>query len=116
MTDKNDNSSVSMCQAALHERAAKPTKKHKSANRPEQKCPFHVCRLSDIARERHEMSVEHFQRFAAECEAMADGTRNPKDKELWMRLAQRWLKCAALMEQDEADLRARRRKDRATIH
>jgi hypothetical protein len=62
------------------------------------------------------MSVEHFQRFAAECEAMANGTRNPKDKELWMRLAQRWLKCASLMEQDEADLRARRRKDRETIH
>ena len=62
------------------------------------------------------MSVEHFQRFAAECEAMADGTRNPNDKELWTRLAQRWLRCAALMEQDEADVRARRRKNRETIH
>jgi hypothetical protein len=62
------------------------------------------------------MSVENFQRFAAECEAIAHGTRNPKDKEVWMGLARRWLRCAALMEQDEADARARRRKDRATIH
>jgi hypothetical protein len=115
MTDKNDNSSGCICQAGFCA-GALAIKKTQSANGPEQKSPFHVCRLSDIARERHEMSVEHFQRFAAECEAMADGTRNPKDKELWMRLAQRWLKCAALMEQDEADLRARRRKDRATIH
>jgi hypothetical protein len=62
------------------------------------------------------MSVEHFHRFAAECEAMAEGTRNPKDKELWMGLAQRWLRCAALVEQEESDLRARRRRNRETIH
>lgn len=62
------------------------------------------------------MSVQHFERFAAECEAMANGTRNPKDKEVWMRLAQRWLRCAVLMEQEEADVRARRRKDRETVH
>jgi hypothetical protein len=62
------------------------------------------------------MSVEQFQRFAAECEAMANGTRNRKDKEVWMGLAQRWLRCAALMEREEADARARRRKGRQTIH
>lgn len=62
------------------------------------------------------MSVQHFERFAAECEAMAAGTRNPKDRDVWMRLAQRWLRCAALMEQEEADLRARRRKNRDTVH
>lgn len=62
------------------------------------------------------MSVEHFQRYAAECEAMARGTRNPRDKEVWTGLAQRWLKCAALMEREEADVHARRKKDRAAIH
>ena len=62
------------------------------------------------------MSVEHFQRFAAECEAMANGTRNPKDREVWLGLAQRWLRCAALVLRDEADQRARRRKDRETVH
>lgn len=62
------------------------------------------------------MSVEHFQRFAAECEAMADGSRNPRDREVWMALAQRWVRCALLMERVEADLRVRRRKDRETVH
>ena len=67
-------------------------------------------------RERTIMSVEHFQRFAAECEAMADGTRNPLEKELWMGLAERWLRCAALMEREESEVRARRKKQRETIH
>jgi hypothetical protein len=62
------------------------------------------------------MSIEHFQRFAAECEAMARGSRNPKDKEVWMGLAQRWLRCAALVEQEESEMRARRRRNRETIH
>lgn len=62
------------------------------------------------------MSVEHFQRFAAECQAMANGTRNPKDKEVWMGLAERWMKCAALMEQEESDVRSRRKRVRETIH
>jgi hypothetical protein len=62
------------------------------------------------------MSVEHFERFAAECEAMADGTRNPLEKELWMGLAERWLRCAALMEREEAGVLARRKKQRKTIH
>jgi hypothetical protein len=75
-----------------------------------------VCRVSDNARERMLMSVKQFQRFAAECEAMANGTRNPQDKEVWIGLAQRWLRCAALVERDDADLRARRRKDREKIH
>jgi hypothetical protein len=62
------------------------------------------------------MSVEHFQRFAAECEVMACRTRNPEDKEVWTRLAERWRRCAALMEREEADVRARRRAERKTIH
>jgi hypothetical protein len=62
------------------------------------------------------MSVEDFQRFAAECETMANSTQNPEDKEVWIGLAQRWLRCAALMEREETDVRARRRKDRKTVH
>ena len=61
------------------------------------------------------MTAEHFQRFAAECNAMAEGTRNPRDKEVWVGLAQRWLRCAALAEQEEAGARAHRKKGRATI-
>ena len=62
------------------------------------------------------MSVERFQRFAAECESMADGAQNPKDKAVWMDLAQRWLRCAVLMERDQANVGARRREDRETTH
>jgi hypothetical protein len=62
------------------------------------------------------MSIEHLQRFAAECETIACKTRDPEDKELWIRLAERWLRCAALMDREEADMRARRRKNRKTIH
>jgi hypothetical protein len=62
------------------------------------------------------MGVEHFRRFAAECEAMADGTRNQKDKEVWRGLAQRWLRCAALVEHDELEARTRRKKHRETVH
>ena len=62
------------------------------------------------------MSAEHFQRFAAECEAVADRARSLEDKEVWMGLAKRWLRCAALVERENADLQARRRKDRAVLH
>ena len=65
---------------------------------------------------RNPMTAERLRRFAAECEALAAGTRNPSDKEVWKGLAERWLRCAALMEQEETDLRTRRRKGRATIH
>jgi hypothetical protein len=62
------------------------------------------------------MSVGQLRRFAAECEAMAKGTPDPKDKKVWLGLAQRWLRCAALIERDESDVRARRKKSRETIH
>lgn len=74
-----------------------------------------VCPLADNAGE-SSMTVEDFQRFAAECEAMADGTRNQKDKEVWIRLAERWLKCATLAERDESDQRARHGGDLGSIH
>jgi len=62
------------------------------------------------------MSVGQLRRFAAECEAMAKGTRDSRNKEVWMGLAQRWLRCAALIEREESDVRARRKKDRTTVH
>ncbi len=62
------------------------------------------------------MTVEKLQRFAAECEAMANGTRNPKDRDVWTGLAQRWLQCAALVEREESDSYARRRRSREAFH
>ena len=75
-------------------------------------------RLSAIERflgRKAKMTADHFQRFAAECRAMANGTRNPRDKEVWVGLAERWLRCATLMQQDEEGVRARRKKGRETL-
>lgn len=77
---------------------------------------FGVCPVSDKCVGGSSMGAEHLRRFAAECEAVAHETRNPREKEVWRGLAERWLRCAALLEQEETDLRARRKKDRQTIH
>lgn len=57
---------------------------------------------------------DRFFRFAAECEVMAKFTRNQENKAVWNGMAQRWLRCAELMERNHAQLErshaARRRK------
>jgi len=45
-------------------------------------------------------ATDRFLRFAAECEAMAKFTRNPENKAVWNGLAQRWLRCAELLEHE----------------
>lgn len=44
-------------------------------------------------------ATDRFLRFAAECEVMAKSTRNIQDKAVWNGLAQRWLRCAQMMEE-----------------
>lgn len=66
------------------------------------------------------MSAERIERFAAECEAMAKGARSSKDKAVWKGLAQRWLRCAELIDQHDAQpaaerLRRQRTKDPLTL-
>jgi hypothetical protein len=39
---------------------------------------------------------EKFVRFAAECQRMAKFTRTPENKDVWFRMAERWLRCAEL--------------------
>jgi hypothetical protein len=39
-----------------------------------------------------------FIRHAAECEYMAKRSRDRDDKELWRRMAERWIRCAELAE------------------
>jgi hypothetical protein len=41
---------------------------------------------------------EVFIRHAAECEYMAKRSRDRKDKMLWTRMAERWIRCAELAE------------------
>lgn len=45
-------------------------------------------------------ATDRFLRFAAECQVMAKFTRNPKDKAVWNGLAQRWRRCAELVDQE----------------
>ncbi len=45
-------------------------------------------------------ATDRFLRFAAECEIMAKSTRRPEDKAVWNGLAQRWVRCAELIEQE----------------
>jgi hypothetical protein len=39
---------------------------------------------------------ENFAKFAAECELMAKFTRIPENRTVWIRMAERWLRCAEL--------------------
>jgi hypothetical protein len=39
---------------------------------------------------------EKFLRFAAECELMAKFTRSRENKTVWIRMAERWVRCARL--------------------
>jgi hypothetical protein len=66
-------------------------------------------------------ATDRFLRFAAECEVMAKFTRNPQDKAVWNGLAQRWLRCAELMDQEHASMHRaatakRQRASRSLAH
>jgi hypothetical protein len=41
---------------------------------------------------------ERFLRFAAECELMAKFTHSRENKVVWIRMAERWVRCARLYE------------------
>lgn len=45
-------------------------------------------------------TTDQFLRFAAECEVMAKFTRSAENKAVWNGLAQRWLRCAELMDRE----------------
>ena len=45
---------------------------------------------------------ERFLRFAAECELMAKVTRDRENKTVWRGMAQRWIRCAELVEQQSS--------------
>jgi hypothetical protein len=45
---------------------------------------------------------ERFLRFAAECELMAKATRDRENKTVWRVIAQRWIRCAELVERQNS--------------
>ena len=64
------------------------------------------------------MSPSHYQqflRFAADCESMAKLTRDRRNDPDWVRLAERWVRCAEWAERqtvaaEQAQLRRRQRE------
>jgi hypothetical protein len=55
------------------------------------------------------ITSDRFVRFAAECEVMAKFTPSHENKIVWNRIAQRWLRCAELLDRQDADARQRRK-------
>jgi hypothetical protein len=50
---------------------------------------------------------DRFLRFAAECEVMAKFSRSPENRAVWSGLAQRWQRCAELLEHQYLNDRTR---------
>ncbi len=51
---------------------------------------------------------DRFLRFAAECEVMAKLSRTPENRVVWSGLAERWIRCAKLMDQQDSEGYSRR--------
>jgi hypothetical protein len=45
---------------------------------------------------------DRFMRFAAECEVMAQIAPSPENRAVWNGLAQRWIRCAELLDQRDS--------------
>ena len=52
--------------------------------------------------------LDRFLRFAAECEVMAKFSRSRENRAVWNGLAQRWLRCAELMDHQDSNDHGRR--------
>lgn len=62
-------------------------------------------RLSDIRHTESEMhAADRFLKFASECHVMAQLAPQTENKRVWKGLAERWLRCAKLIEQLDGDL------------
>jgi hypothetical protein len=56
--------------------------------------------------------ADRFLKFASECQVMAQSAPQRENKRVWNGLAERWLRCATLIEQLETDLRSSELKHR----
>ena len=55
------------------------------------------------------MTSDRFVRFAAECQVMAKFTSSRENRMAWNQIAQRWLRCAELLDRQDSDARQRRK-------
>ena len=51
---------------------------------------------------------DRFLRFAAECEVMAKFSRTAENRAVWNGLAERWVRCAKLMDHKDSEYYSRR--------
>jgi len=51
---------------------------------------------------------DRFLRFAAECELMAKLSPSPENRAVWSTLAQRWVRCAELIDHQDSNNHGRR--------
>jgi len=51
---------------------------------------------------------DRFLRFAAECEVMAKLSPSSENRAVWGTLAQRWIRCAELIDHQDSNDRGRR--------
>jgi hypothetical protein len=58
------------------------------------------------------LAADRFLKFATECQAMAKSSREHENKRVWNGLAERWLRCAKLVEQLDTDVRSSELKRR----
>lgn len=66
----------------------------------------YVCecaRLDPTQRNKPMNTSEKFLRFAAECSLMAELTHNPENKTVWSHMAERWLRCAELVDRQSSE-------------
>jgi len=58
---------------------------------------------------------EEFIRHAAECESMAEFSRDPVNKKVWRRMAERLIRCAELAQEHEPFPQGRRKRKEGRI-
>jgi hypothetical protein len=62
------------------------------------------------------ITSDRFMRFAAECEVMAKVTHSRESKATWNRIAERWVRCAELMDRHDAQARVPKKGSRQIRH
>jgi hypothetical protein len=66
-----------------------------------------VSQLKDFDREIGMDTPAEFRKHAADCNTMARVSRDPKTKAVWKGMAERWVLCAKLAEDEDVVLRHR---------
>jgi|SRR5580704_15137530 hypothetical protein len=67
-----------------------------------------VDQIADSAEDFPMNTSDRFLRFAAECEVMAKFSPTPENRAVWSGLAERWIRCAKLMDHQDSESYSRR--------